>query len=260
MKANQGSPAMISARIVLPCYNEARRLTPEPFRNYLKDRPSARLLFVDDGSDDETPAVLEKIKEASPAGQVEIMRLGHNQGKAEAVRQGVLKAVSDGQVDAIGYLDSDLATPLEELDALLRVLESGEAEIALGSRMAMLGRRIERRPVRHYMGRVFATLASMTLELPVYDTQCGAKVFRRHPDLKKLFEKPFDVNWTFDVEILARLKIAGSFAERPFPDCVVEVPLRRWTHKDGSKVCPLDFLVSLLELAKIWKRLKDRRE
>lgn len=247
---------MLKTRIVLPCFNEASRLRAPTFAEFLKSHPEASLLFVDDGSEDGTFEAMEAIREAAPEGSVSTLSLKRNSGKAEAVRQGVLKSMADGGVEAIGYLDADLSAPLEEMARLSSFLESNEADIALGSRVAILGCKIARSPVRHYLGRVFATCASLVLELPVYDTQCGAKVFRRCPELGKLFEKPFRSRWIFDVEILARLKVAGGYCGRPFPEGIVEVPLKSWEHRDASKVKPMDFFISLVELCAVGRALR----
>ena len=154
----------------------------------------------------------------------------------------------------MGFWDADLATPLDELPRFAAVLdERPEIELVLGSRVRLLGRRIERRAVRHYLGRVFATGASMTLGLAVYDTQCGAKLFRSTPRLRALLAEPFLTSWVFDVEILARFvrSLRGetrlTAAER-----IYELPLRRWTDVPGSKVKPWDFVRSGVELLRIW--------
>ena len=112
---------------------------------------------------------------------------------------------------------------------MLDVLRSRDVSVLLASRVALLGRRIERRAARHYLGRVFSTAASIILALPVYDTQCGAKLFRATPDMAELFSQPFGARWVFDVEVLARM-IAN--AERgdaiPLNNAIYEYPLDCW--------------------------------
>lgn len=246
---------MRRATIVLPCYNEALRIDKGVFLDFLKGNPSFGVLFVDDGSDDGSLRLLESISAESPDGRASVLALERNSGKAAAVRAGMLKAL-ETPAQAIGFMDSDLATPLDEIPRLLEPIEAGRAAVSIGSRVSMLGYEIRRSMARHYMGRAFATCASFTLGVPVYDTQCGAKFFRACPDLGRLFEEPFHVNWTFDVELLARLKTAGSYCGRPFPGCVEEVPLRHWIHAEGSKVKPWDFFKSLAELRLIRAMMK----
>jgi hypothetical protein len=126
----------------------------------------------------------------------------------------------------------------------------------LGSRVRLLGHDIDRRVARHYLGRVFATAASVTLRLPVYDTQCGAKLFRVSETVEALFAEPFCTGWVFDVEILARLvrDVGHEAAARR----VCELPLERWQDVAGSRVKPIDFARAIGELHRIHRRYLGR--
>ena len=202
---------MTRVTIVVPCFNEERRLDPDAFLAAVRNWPALRLLMVDDGSTDGTLALLERLRDASD-GRIDVLALERNGGKAEAVRLGVLHA-AQAAPDAFGYLDADLSTPFEELPAFERVLaKRPEIELVMGSRVQLLGREIERKVSRHYLGRVFATCASLTLGVPVYDTQCGAKLFRNSHGTRWAFRRPFVARWPFDVEILARIRPARTAA------------------------------------------------
>lgn len=239
--------------VVVPCFNEAARLPAEAFVADAARRPQRRYLFVDDGSRDATLARLREL-EGRLQGQASVLAMPQNVGKAEAVRAGVLAALElDPAPALIGFLDADLSTALEELDAFERLLERRPlVQLATGARVQMLGRRIERKTYRHYVGRVFATFASMAVGLPVYDTQCGAKVFRAEI-ARGLFEEPLIASWSFDVELIARYQLlAARELERPDAEAAIfEVPLSRWRDVAGSKVKPLDFVVALYHLLRI---------
>jgi dolichyl-phosphate beta-glucosyltransferase len=236
--------------VVVPCYNEAVRLRPEAFLACLDTMPAVRFLFVDDGSSDGTREVLARLQRRAED-RLQLLALNTNRGKGEAVRLGVLEAFASN-ADVVAYWDADLATPLEALSDFAAVLDSRpDIDIVLGSRVRLLGRDIERNALRHYFGRVFATAASLVLDLPVYDTQCGAKAFRART--RGLFERPFATRWVFDVELLSRCMMHAKPDGTPeFTIC--EMPLRVWHDVPGSKVRPSDALRALLDLTSLYRR------
>jgi dolichyl-phosphate beta-glucosyltransferase len=244
--------------VVIPCFNEAPRLDVEAFASAHLEGRELELVFVDDGSTDGTLGVLEAIR-ARRSGLTAIVEPRPNAGKAAAVRRGVLHALERGP-DAVGFWDADLATPLSELPAFVQVLEQHpEVDVVIGSRVKLMGRTIERRAWRHYIGRVFATAASMALELPVYDTQCGAKLFRVTPSIGHVFESPFLARWVFDVELLARLLAAHPGGPDAAARSIYELPLTRWADVHGSKLKPIDVVTAAIDLARIRVRYPRRR-
>ncbi len=218
--------------VVVPCHNEAARLDATRFAA-LAESGRVQLLFVDDGSSDDTGTLLSRLG-GSPG--IDVLRLPRNVGKAEAIRHGLVRGLEDG-AETLGYFDADLATPPEELLRMLALLESRpDLSFVLASRVALLGRRIERRAPRHYLGRIFATFASIFLRIPVYDTQCGAKVFRASPAIREALQRPFQSSWVFDVELIGRL-LRGSATVQPVPlEEFEEMPLRAWRDVSGSRL------------------------
>jgi len=238
--------------VVVPCFNEAGRLAVDRFESALAELADVAFVFVDDGSTDATAATLEALRTLAPD-RVRVLRLPRNVGKGEAVRAGVLDAL---QQDAryIGYWDADLATPLTAIGTFRDVLEARPGvEMVFGARVQLLGRTIRRRALRHYLGRAFATVVSTMLRLGIYDTQCGAKLFRVTASLRELFREPFLTRWVFDVEILARLIRARRGTNRPQPDAVIyEYPLETWVDVPGSKVRGLDFVRAIGGVLRIY--------
>ena len=240
--------------VIIPCYNEASRLRAQDFRDYLSSHAGIRFLFVDDGSTDDTIGVMQQLC-TGYEDRAEVLALKPNGGKAEAVRRGILYAVEHYDLDAAGYWDADLATPLADILGFSDVLSrSTQKQMVFGSRVQLLGRAVKRNPTRHYVGRIFATLASITLRLPVYDTQCGAKLFRVNSDLLKVFERPFLSKWVFDVEILARFSQLCGHSTPQMERSLYEYALDQWTDVAGSKVKPLDFFAAIVDLTRIRRR------
>jgi len=239
--------------LVVPCYNEAERLDARAFRTFAAAAPGVRLLFVNDGSTDGTAEVLNELCRDEPA--LEAMHLHANRGKAEAVRAGILAAL-ETKPAFVGFWDADLSTPLDELPAFLAVFEQhADIEMVFGARVNLLGRSIRRKLTRHYIGRIFATVVASTLQLPIYDTQCGAKVFRVTEDLAELFRDPFLSKWVFDVEIIARSIASRRGTDRPqVREIIYEVPLMSWHDVGGSKLRLSDFVVGAGDFVRIYRK------
>jgi glycosyltransferase involved in cell wall biosynthesis len=244
--------------VVVPCFNEAWRLGVVAFERFLSSSEGVSLLLVDDGSTDDTPLVHERLRQRHPR-RVMTLRLAANSGKAEAVRRGLLLAIRR-RAEFVGYWDADLATPLGTIEQFASVLRGRpELMLVMGSRVALLGRQIRRRWRRHVAGRAFATVASIVLRLPVYDTQCGAKLFRVTPQLTDVFGRRFQTRWIFDVEILARLaSVAPESA--PLHETIYEYPLDRWQDVQGSRLTTRDFATAALDLAAVyWREVRGSR-
>jgi dolichyl-phosphate beta-glucosyltransferase len=240
--------------LVIPCYNEAARLKTDLIERLLQMEPNLQLLFVDDGSKDATADLLSRLAEKHPRIQIKILKV--NQGKAEAVRQGMLDLIGKG-FDWVGYADADFATPIGEISRLWQISRTGEAKVILGSRVRLLGREINRNLLRHYLGRVFATFSSLILRLPVYDTQCGAKLFLSTPALRQSLAQPFKTRWIFDVELLGRLLCAME--NRTNKD-FIEVPLMEWRDVGGSKLKSGSMLRAVLDLMIVAWEIRGRRK
>lgn len=242
---------MFITTLVVPCYNEAQRLDRFAFRRFLRHPNGVNILFVDDGSRDETADVIRALVDQT-SGRCALLQLPRNMGKAEAVRHGCLKAF-ENRPEMIGYWDADLATPLEDvLDFRDQLIANSRLELVLGVRMQLLGRSIRRRRVRHWLSRVFATAASLALGAPVYDTQCGAKLFRATDRMRQAFASPFLSRWIFDVELLARLaRMSRQEGEPSLEEILFEQPVRQWQDVAGSKLKQADFARAIVELARI---------
>jgi len=244
---------MSTTTIVVPCFNEAERLDLTAFERFASESPTTSLLFVDDGSTDETRTVLDRMIVRIPD-RASVLALERNSGKAEAVRRGMNRAL-EGNPRYVGFWDADLATPLAVVGVFCQLLDDNpRLAMIMGARVQLLGRQIERSALRHYAGRVAATAISTVLGLRVYDTQCGAKLFRADA-ARELFREPFCTRWIFDAEIIARLIAArGAHADPPPRDLVYEYPLHTWMDVRGSKIRPRDYLRAAVDLLRIYLR------
>lgn len=231
--------------LVVPCYNEAKRLPQDEFVSFVKQHSNISVLFVNDGSTDNTLEILQSLEKANE--RIYCLNLERNCGKAEAVRMGMLNAETRYDNDYIAFWDADLATPLSEVIPMAEWAEKGY-DVVTGLRLMRLGAKVRRKSMRHYLGRCFATAASMMLGLPVYDTQCGAKMFRTNK-VPNLFFERFVTRWLFDVEILARYN--EQFGSKETMVKVYEYPLYQWQDIAGSRLKFRDFFKAPFELIRI---------
>ena len=238
--------------IVVPCFNEAARLDVSAFARFVEAEDRYRFLFVDDGSQDNTGQLLESLVRDHPH-HFQVLRLDRNRGKAEAVRRGLLAALDQGPA-AVGFWDADLATPLESLADFTSVMETRPSvSIVMGARVKLLGTDVHRSLGRHYIGRLFATAVSLILRLPVYDTQCGAKLLRANGEIRQTLESPFITRWIFDVEILARFSLGRGGLGLPEVEMAIhELPLPTWHDVAGSRIRIRDFIRAPLDVLRIW--------
>ncbi|MDF1591109.1 MAG: glycosyltransferase [Desulfobacterales bacterium] len=241
--------------IIVPCFNEEKRISIEYFKRFYQFPESAciDISFVNDGSMDKTLYVLRQLRDDCK-GHVIVYDIPENLGKAEAIRKTVLKISTNEHYDFIGYFDADLSTPLEEVFLLQECFNRNkDCQVAFGSRVKRMGASIIRKPFRHYLGRIFATFASLLLNLPVYDTQCGAKLFTRELAYRT-FTEEFISRWLFDIEIFARIK--ELYGVEKAKKIMFEVPLNNWKDRSDSKITFKDILNVPFEFLKIRKRYK----
>jgi dolichyl-phosphate beta-glucosyltransferase len=231
--------------LVLPAYNEARRLPPylAAVRRCLDDRyPNQyEVIVVDDGSTDGLGQVLDRLAADWP--QLRAIRHPANRGKGAAVCTGMLAA----RGDLVLFADADGATPIEEENRLAAAIGAG-ADVAIGSRLASdADRQCSRRWYRGLAGRLFAAVARRLLKLPVRDTQCGFKMFRGEAG-RRIFARVHESGYLFDLEVLVLAERLGLR--------VAEVPIR-WTEVPGGHFSPARELPRVLvRLWKLRRRLK----
>jgi len=212
--------------IIIPAYNESERITAtlESVAAYARQQQwDVEVLVVNDGSRDNTVAVVEQLARAHPF--IRIIENPGNRGKGYSVRNGMLQ--SRGEI--LLFSDADLSSPIEEAPKLFEAIAAG-ADVAIGSRWLRAELQSQRQPLmRQIYGRMFNVALRLLLGLNFRDTQCGFKAFRREA-AQRIFPLQKIERWGFDPEIL--------FLARKLGFRTVEVPVR-WAHSAGTRLHPL---------------------
>jgi len=234
---------MKTLALVVPCHNEAKRLDMGAFIRAAEKWPWISFCLVDDGSTDSTAEILAHLSNLSPS--FHAIYIPENVGKAEAVKRGVEHVCSYSGADCVGFWDADLAAPLCEIPSFMRAFEENASlKAAIGSRWPHLGADIRRSSMRGFASAVAKAVIRRALGVPVWDTQCGAKVFTCEV-AREIFRAPFRTRWLFDVELLARI------GRKSLRSDVREIPLEAWFDVPGSKVGFRAFAELLLAIPSI---------
>lgn len=210
--------------LVIPAYNEVQRLPPylEAVERHLSQRYRDRyeVVIVDDGSTDGMDAMLRGLSKTWS--QLRLVQHQQNQGKGAAIKTGVLAASGS----LVLFADADGATPITEEESLSLAIERG-ADVAVGSRLQRAeGIARTRNWCRGLCGRAFSRLVQYLFQIPVRDTQCGFKMFRREAGLS-LIPACRQTGYLLDVEFLALAQRHGYE--------IAEVPVS-WQEVPGSKL------------------------
>ncbi|MEI7640628.1 MAG: dolichyl-phosphate beta-glucosyltransferase [bacterium] len=187
---------MYSISIIIPAYNEEQRLpaTLEKIKTYVTARQyDYEIIVVNDGSTDKTAGVAETFKDLN----LRVLTHSPNRGKGYCIKTGMLNAKKDIAL----FTDADLSTPIEFFDTFAPLHESG-ADIVIASRdIKGAAVKLAQPFFREFGGKVFNLLMRLVTGLPIHDTQCGFKSFKRET-LENIFKRQTIPGFGFDVEVL----------------------------------------------------------
>tara|TARA_B100000809_G_scaffold55434_1_gene51315 strand:+ start:17351 stop:18496 length:1146 start_codon:yes stop_codon:yes gene_type:complete len=241
--------------VVIPCYDEEKRLLSKEFTDFIVKNSGYHLCFVNDGSKDNTLEVLNNLRKGRED-FITVYDCKKNEGKAEAVRLGMLYLAKQDGLDYIGFLDADLSTDLSDFDDLVSTIENSDYKIVSGSRISRMGADITKSSGRSIISLSINHIIRRILKMDFNDTQCGAKIF--HKDVIDItFKDKFITQWIFDVEIFKRMTL--HFGLDKAKEILCEQPLKRWIHADGSKLSMKDSIKIVGQLALIaWTYRKKK--
>jgi hypothetical protein len=233
--------------IIVPCYNEEKRLKIDEFKSFLSQNNQHIVCFVNDGSTDNTIKTLESLRDEFGS-QVIVIDCIKNLGKAGAVRAGVNYLKDKQNIKYIGFLDADLSTDFGDFLNLVDVIKASKFKIVTGSRIMRMGANIVKESSRGIISRTINLLICWILGMNFQDTQCGAKIMTKEM-AEATFKKPFLTRWLFDVEVFMRMKVL--YGKDQASNYICEEPLKRWVHAEDSKLGFKDSVKIVFQLLQI---------
>ncbi len=242
---------MPKVSLVIPAYNEERRL-PASLQKMLvhfKNIPyELEVLAMIEKSKDRTVEASQAVVKHDPRFQVIDNKV--QRGKGFAVRSGMTRATGD----LIIFMDADLSTPLEEVDAFIKYFsENPLVDVVIGSRAHAKSQIVKsQHPLRRNMGRIFNKFVQLLAGEGITDTQCGFKAFRREACTEIFSRQKLD-GFAFDVEVLMLARLLGF---------KIDVLPVKWVNDEDSKVRIVrDSLKMLRDLIKTrWLVARSLRE
>ncbi|MFW6233692.1 MAG: dolichyl-phosphate beta-glucosyltransferase [Nanoarchaeota archaeon] len=209
--------------IIIPAYNEEKRIEPTIIKilKYIKPKFNKfELLIIDDGSKDKTIDIISKYQKEN--NEIKILKNIKNKGKGYSVKKGIL----DSKYDLVLFSDSDLATPIEELEKLKKQIDKG-FDIAIASRNLNTSNIVVKQPLyRQILGNLFPYFVQIIAVSGIKDTQCGFKMYKNNV-AKEIAKRQTLERFSFDVEQL--------FIAKKMKYKIAEVGVT-WIDKEGSKV------------------------
>jgi glycosyltransferase involved in cell wall biosynthesis len=239
MSESAGPAPVIS--VVVPVRNEAGNIRPlvAEIEAACAVYPAFEVVYVDDGSTDETPKVLAALKKEKP--WLRVVRHGSSCGQSAAVRSGVCAATAPVAVTIDGDGQNDPAY----IPRLVEALQAGGPATGLAA-----GQRLGRKDTgfKKFQSRVANAVRSAVLKDGTRDTGCGLKAFRRDVYLALPY---FDALHRFMPALVRREGYEVVMAD------VVDRPRLSGVSNYGF----FDRLwVGILDLAGVWWLIRRRRK
>ena len=232
---------------IIPFFNEQRRLDIPNLETFLAEL-NCDVLLVDDGSIDDTFNTLSHLSQRFS--NISVFQINENVGKANALRIGMLRAIRQGYTH-IGTSDADLSVPVFDLNRALTLSLGNSHHITSGARVRLAGVNVSRPFIRLWVGRVIATLVSLTTKVAMYDMQSPCKVYQVSTDLEKALTLKFSTKWFGEAELLMRMNPRISRSKDEV--LVKEFVLQEWSDVSGGHLSLMRSIPVFLDIMKLMK-------